>query len=250
MSDCSPMRHPSLSIIVPLYNEEENLQPVVDSFFDALRGDPDFLELILVDDHSGDRTAAMALELVGREPRIRLIRHQHHRGLGAAIRTGLDAAWGDLILYTDADLPFDFRLIPHLLTLARPDTVVVGCRANRGDGPRRLALSKSFNLLCRLVFGLRVRDVNFACKLIPRRALREMKLTSEGSFIDAELLLESRRHGLSILECPLTYYPRTRGQSTLSRPRVIAGILAEMSRYALRSSGTYELAEEIDHKRG
>ncbi len=245
------MRHPALSIIVPVYNEEENVQLLVQAVFDVLAGDPDFLELLLVDDGSHDRTAAMALELIGREPRIRLVRHEHNRGLGAAIRTGFEAAEGDLILYTDADLPFDFRLIPQLLAMATHDNVVIGRRANRGEGLRRWLLSKGYNLLCRLVFGLRVRDVNFACKLIPRPALRGMRLTSEGSFIDAELLLQSCRQGLRIVEFPLTYYPRTRGKSTLSRPRVIARILTEMARYPLRSSGTvYELAEEVDRKRG
>lgn len=255
MSQCKPMGHrvghPLLSIIVPVYNEEENVQPLVEAVLDVLSGDTDFLELLLVDDGSQDRTAALARELASREPRIRLVRHEHNRGLGAAIRTGLEAAEGDLILYTDADLPIDFRVIPHLLTLAADDNVVAGYRANRGDGLRRWFLSKGYNLLCRLVFGLRVRDVNFACKVIPRRALRRMRLTSEGSFIDAELLLQSRRQGLKIVQFPLTYYARTRGQSTLSCPRVIAGILAEMTRYALRSWGTTEApAEEIDLKRG
>src|SRR5207253_5639051 len=65
------------------------------------------------------------------------------------------------------------------------------------------------NLLCRLALRLHVRDINFACKLIPRSALRGMRLGSEGSFIDAELLLECRRQGFAFLEFPLTYYPRS-----------------------------------------
>jgi|GEM_PF-865460 len=230
----SPGRHPSLSIIVPLYNEEENLSPLVAAIFEVLAPDPDFLELVLVDDGSHDQSAKLAINWAGREPRIRLLRHERNRGLGAAIRTGLAAAEGDWILYTDADLPFDFRLIPQLLTLAAPDQVVIGCRANRGEGPRRWLLSQGYNLLFRALFGLRVRDVNFACKLIPRRALHGMRLTSEGSFIDAELLLESKRQGLRITEFPLIYYPRRRGQSTLSRPAVIFGMLTEMVQYLWR----------------
>jgi len=236
MSFGATAQPPSLSIVVPLYNEEENVRPLAEAIFKVLSPYPGSLELVLVDDGSHDRTAALALELVGSEPRIRLVRHERNRGLGAAIRTGLDAAEGDLILYTDADLPFDFGLIPQLLALATPDKIIIGCRANRGEGPRRWLLSKGYNLLCRGLLGLEVRDVNFACKLIPRCARQGMRLAAEGSFIDAEILLECRRQGLGIVEFPLTYYPRTRGQSTLSRPRVIAGILSEMVRYPLRAS--------------
>jgi glycosyltransferase involved in cell wall biosynthesis len=245
------IRHPSLSIVIPVYNEEENLQPLVEAVFDVLSSDPDFLELLFVDDGSRDRTAAMILELAGSEPRIRLVRHERNRGLGAAIRTGLLTVTGDLILYTDADLPFDFTLIPQLLALSTDDNVIIGCRDNRGEGVRRWLLSKSYNLICRFALGLRVRDVNFACKLIPRRALFGMRLVSEGSFIDAELLLECRRLGFAVTEFPLTYYPRMRGRSTLSRGSVIIGILVEMSQYGIRSENTvYEDVEEIDNKRG
>src|SRR5262249_23829365 len=190
--------------------------------------------LLLVDDGSQDRTAQIAAELASREPRVRLLKHERNRGLGAAMRTGFVAARGELVLYTDADLPFDLRLIPELWSLGSADTAIAGCRANRGEGPRRWLLSRFYNLLCRTLLGLDVQDVNFACKVIPRRVLREIQLKSEGSFIDAELLLECHRRGLRILEFPMTYYPRVRGLSTLSRPRVIAGILFEMLVYLVR----------------
>lgn len=242
------LSHPSLTIVVPMFNEEENLPLLIESIDRTLADDPDFLELILVDDGSCDRTAKLALELAAGRPWIKLAPHDYNRGLGAAIRTGLAAAAGDLILYTDADLPFDFNLIPQLLAHATPQNLVIGYRQNRGEGGRRWLLSKGYNLICRVLFGLRVRDVNFACKLIPSSALPGLRLNSEGSFIDAELLLECRRQGFAITEFPLTYYPRTRGQSTLSRPAVIVGIFIEMLKYTRRPFKTnYELIEESDH---
>jgi glycosyltransferase involved in cell wall biosynthesis len=251
MPNCEFGHRKTLSIVVPLFNEEENIGPLAKSIFDVLSTHPDFLELILIDDGSRDRTASLALRLAEGEPRIRLIKHERNRGLGAAIRTGFAAAEGDVILYTDADLPFDFTLIPQLLEMASDSVIIIGCRANRGEGLRRWVLTTGYNLICRLALGLRVSDINFACKLIPRRALRGMRLGSEGSFIDAELLLECRRQGLEIREFPLTYYPRARGLSTLSRPAVILGILSEMFKYGLRRPETlYELVEEVDHERG
>lgn len=234
MNPLAKVRHPALSIVIPLFNEEENVPLLVQAIFEVLGNDPDFLELVLVDDGSQDQTVRIAQQLCATNPRIRLVLHACNRGLGAAIRTGLQAAEGDLVLYTDADLPFDFKLIPTLLSMSRPENIVIGCRENRGEGGRRWLLSKGYNLLTWLALGVHVRDVNFACKLIPRKAVRNMRLHSEGSFIDAEMLLECRRLGYDIAELPMTYYPRQLGQSTLSRPGVVFGILLEMLQYLWR----------------
>src|SRR5216683_1656718 len=149
MPDYNFVPHSSLSIVIPLFNEEENVVPLIEAIFAVLAEDPEFLELVLVDDGSHDRTASLVLKLAEDEPRIRLISHGRNRGLGAAIRTGFAAAAGDLILYTDADLPFDFKLIPQLLELASDHSIVIGYRANRGEGLRRWVLTKGYNLLCR-----------------------------------------------------------------------------------------------------
>ncbi len=224
----------SFSVVVPLFNEEENVLQLVDKIFGAVGSDPRFLEMILVDDGSLDATASLASNLVCTDERIRLVRHDSNKGLGAAICTGLNAADGELVLYTDADLPFDFSLIPELLSKADDRRVVAGYRLNRGEGPRRWALTKGYNLLIWLFFGLYQHDVNFACKIFPRKFLNSAELSSAGSFIDVEMLLETRRLGLKVEEYPLVYYPRERGLSTLSRPIVILNILKEMFRYMSR----------------
>ncbi len=244
-------QHRKLSVIVPLFNEEENLPLTAEGIFSVLGSNPDFLELVLIDDGSRDRTVEIAKELINREPRIRLVRHDKNRGLGAAIKTGLQSAEGDIVLYTDADLPFDFTLIPELLALSKNNNIVIGCRQNRGEGGKRWILTKGYNLITWLALGVRVQDVNFACKLIPKRAIQGMKLQSEGSFIDAEILLECRRLGYSIAEFPMKYFPRQFGQSTLSRPGVVIGIVKELAQYLFRSASLprYELIEEVDHQR-
>lgn len=230
------------SIVVPLFNEEENVRPLIRRVFEIVGDHSMFRELVLVDDGSVDRTAELIEEEALSEPRIRLIRHEVNRGLGGAIRTGLRHANGDLVLYTDADLPFDFSHIPKLLAGAGPGRVMVGYRLNRDEGLRRWVLSKFYNLLISNLFWLRVRDVNFACKVIPRGLARQAVLESEGSFIDAEILLEARRFGLDIDEYPLHYYPRTRGESTLSRPGVILSILREMAVYLKRRAVVGQMA--------
>lgn len=222
------------SVVVPLFNEEESLDLLVTGILKIVDADPRFLELVLVDDGSHDATAKLVSDWSARDGRIRLVQHDVNRGLGAAIRTGLAAAAGDLVLYTDADLPFDFSLIPQLVAETDSGCVVTGYRLNRGEGARRWVLTKSYNFMIWLFFGLHLRDVNFACKVLPQTLLRSSRLTSEGSFIDAEIMLESRRLGLRTVEFPLVYFPRERGCSTLSRPAVIVGILKEMFSYLKR----------------
>lgn len=224
----------TFSIVVPLFNEEENIEPLVESLLDTVGDDAGFLELILVDDGSLDDTARLALDLAAKEQRIRLIKHEKNKGLGGAIRTGLEASSGDYVLYTDADLPFDFKELPKLFSMAQDNCLVTGYRLNRGEGGRRWVLTKGYNALIWLLFGLRLQDVNFACKIFPKSFLQKTDFYSSGSFIDVEILLEASRLDLDIIEHPLVYYPRERGLSTLSRPEVIFFILKEMYTYIVR----------------
>jgi hypothetical protein len=99
-----------------------------------------------------------------------------------------------------------------------------------GEGLRRAVYSWTYNWLIQLVFGTRLRDVNFAFKLCRRRVLDHIGLSSEGSFIDAELVIRAQRAGYSIVQIGVDYFPRTRGVSTLSSPAVIKGMLIEMVR--------------------
>lgn len=223
----------TFSVVVPLFNEAENINPLVENILKIVGETPQFLEIILVDDGSQDATASLALNLAKRDRRVRLVQHEKNQGLGAAIRTGLNNAEGDFVLYTDADLPFDFSLIPQLILQANENCVVTGYRLNRGEGLRRWILTKGYNFLIWFFFGLYLRDVNFACKIFPQAFLQKVELCSDGSFIDVEMLLEARRLGLQIVESPLVYYPRERGLSTLSRPAVIFHIIKEMFGYSV-----------------
>jgi GT2 family glycosyltransferase len=118
----------------------------------------------------------------------------------------------------------------HVLEYQQAD-VLAGYRFDRtGEGLRRALFARTYNLLVRVLFGLRLRDVNFAFKLIRRSLLERIPLRSEGSFIDAELLLRAQKAGGTVVQVGLDYFPRTRGVSQLSSLRVILDILREMAR--------------------
>jgi hypothetical protein len=121
----------------------------------------------------------------------------------------------------------------RLLRLYQADIVSAYRLDRTGEGVRRLVYSYVYNHLVQLMFGLRIRDMNFAFKLVRRRVFDHIVLESEGSFIDVELLARAHRLGFQIVQFGTDYFPRTRGISTLSSNSVIAKILREM--VALRS---------------
>lgn len=225
-----------LSVIFTAWNEEATLERAVAAARQAgtlLRGAADIssFEIVVVDDGSTDRTAEIAEKLAVEDPRVRLVSHPHNRGLGAAMRTGYATCRGRLVVCTGADLPFDLLELGKAIRILHNHEadIVAAYRFDRtGEGPRRFVYSYAYNLLVRTAFGLRVRDVNFAAKLIRREVLDTVELRSEGSFIDAELLARATRRGFRIVQFGVDYFPRSRGVSTLSSLPVIRTILREM----------------------
>ena len=225
-----------LSIFFPMWNEELYVERAVDAakrVCDTMVTDgviADY-ELLIVDDASTDRTPELADKLAAVDPHVRVIHHEHNRKLGGAIKTGFASARGDIILYSDADLPFDMEEVPRAIRLMREYEIdiVSAYRFDRtGEGYTRSIYTFFYNGLIRTMFGVKARDINFAFKLCRREVFEHIRLQSEGSFIDAELVIRATRLGYDILQFGVDYFPRTRGVSTLSRPGIIATILREM----------------------
>jgi glycosyltransferase involved in cell wall biosynthesis len=248
-----PSRQPSgrLSIVVPMWNEELYIEQTVSVAREQCAkllaaGEISDHELVIVDDASTDETGRIADAMAREDPRVRVVHHARNRKLGGSIRTGLEAAGGDMVLYTDADLPVDMEELGRVCRIMRVYDAALVCayRFDRtGEGWRRAVYSSVYNLLIRLAFGVRVRDVNFAFKLIRRDVLEQVTLRSEGSFIDAELVVRAHRRGFQIVQIGVDYFPRSRGESTLSSPGVIAQMLGEMIRLRREMRSTRALRE-------
>jgi glycosyltransferase involved in cell wall biosynthesis len=240
MSEPSELRRlggaPVLSIFFPMWNEELYVERAVGAarrvceqmVDDATIAD---YELIVVDDASTDATPEIADRLALADRHVTVVHHARNRKLGGAMKTGFATAKGDIILYSDADLPFDMNEVPRALRLMREydADVVSAYRFDRtGEGYTRAVYTFVYNVLIRTLFGVKARDINFAFKVCRRRVLDHVELRSEGSFIDAELIIRSTRMGFQLLQFGVDYFPRTRGESTLSSPRIITTILREM----------------------
>jgi glycosyltransferase involved in cell wall biosynthesis len=224
---------PSISVVFPMYNEEAYVSRAVDAAREVCEGLTDDWQVVIVNDASTDATGRLADELAADEPRITVVHNGKNRRLGGTLRAGYAAATRDLVLYTDADLPFDMlelRRAVRLLEYQRADVVSAYRLDRTNEGLVRTAYSFFYNWLIRIVFGLPLKDVNFSFKLFRRSLLERFELKSEGSFIDAEFLVRARNAGASIIQIGVDYFPRSRGVSTLSSPAVIWKILGEMLR--------------------
>jgi glycosyltransferase involved in cell wall biosynthesis len=204
-----------------MFNEEANIEEAVRRALAILPRFADPFEVILVNDGSKDRTGTMADDLAKSDPRVRVVHHPENRGYGAALRSGIAAARYDWIFYTDGDNQFDLEEISLLLPLRFDHEIVTGYRVTRSDPTNRRINAWIFNLLMRILFGLRLRDVDCAFKLYRADIFQGMTLTSEGAMIDAEILARARKQGARIAEIGVHHYPRTAGQQTGAKLSVL-----------------------------
>ena len=205
-----------LSIVLPCFNEEENVGLVVSRAIEALAGITSDFEVVVVNDGSRDGTAEVAQTLVdSHHPRVRLVNHIANRGYGAAIATGFEHARGDLVFYTDADNQFDISELQWFLPMMEDQDVVVGFRVYRYDTVLRSILSWIYNRLVSVLFRVRVRDVDCAYKLFRREVLEKITIESSDFFVDTELVAKARKWNFRIAEKGVRHYPRLHGETTV-----------------------------------
>src|SRR5438067_5857025 len=222
---------PSVSLVIPMYNEELNIEHAIGAAVEALTKYSDDYEIIIVDDASTDDSPSLVRKAADENPRIRVLRHDKNRKLGGSLKTGFAAATKDLVLYMDADLPFDPDVLGRAMRAMEVTgaDVIAGYRHDRTiEGLKRTIYSYCYNALIGLLFGWPHRDINFSFKLMKREVLRGIELKSEGSLIDAELIVKAKNHGFVIQQIGLDYFPRVRGTSHLSSLGVIVKIFREL----------------------
>jgi glycosyltransferase involved in cell wall biosynthesis len=211
-----------LSVVLPAYNEEANIERVVRGVIAYLEPKHIDYEILPVDDGSADKTAQIIDRLQQELPRVRAQHHPQNRGYGAALRTGFDAAVKRYVFYMDGDGQFDIKDLDHLLPLASEDVIVTGYRIERRDPfVRRLNARLFGGWLVRVMLGVYVRDLNCAFKLIPKRVFRTITLESTGALINAELYGRAIRAGFGIREVGVHHYPREAGVQTGAHLSVI-----------------------------
>ena len=218
----------SISVFFPCYNEQENVARTVEQAFGVLEKLNAGFEVIIVDDGSADRTGRIADEIAARDSRVKAVHHRTNLGYGAALQSGFKAATKELVFYTDGDGQFDLNELPLLLPLIRQYDIVVGYRINRQDNLIRRINGWCWTKLVCLLFGMKVRDIDCAFKLYKREIFDNIKLSSTGALISAEILARAVRRGYSLTQKGVHHYPRTAGKQTGANLRVIFRAFKEL----------------------
>jgi len=206
----------SLSIVIPAYNEEQRLPATLGAIAAYLQTKPlDFVEILVVDDGSRDRTAEVVRQAAAADARIRLLQNPGNRGKGYAVRHGMQKAQGEWILFTDADLSAPIEDLEKLEEAVRRENAdgAIGSRALdrrlvlRRQSPLRELSGRVFNLAMRLVTGLPYRDTQCGFKLFRRDVAQcvAARQQSDGFGFDVEILYIARKHGYRILEVPVRW---------------------------------------------
>jgi hypothetical protein len=216
---------PELSIILPVRNQADYITALIERYLKEFHNRP--WEIILVPNASSDDSFRLCKELEEKYPNISLVENPLG-GWGLSVRVGLQSARGQYLCYTNSA-----RTNPATITLlfdrilSQPGSLAKISRYSRGDFFRELG-TMIYNFECRTLFGFRCRDVNGTPKIFPREFLDQMKLSSDGDLLDAEILAWCQRFHIPILEEPLGGWGRHGGKSTTglkSAARMYLGVI-------------------------
>ncbi|MBM3775780.1 MAG: glycosyltransferase, partial [Acidobacteria bacterium] len=245
---------PLLSVLVPLYNEEEFIAAVVERVLAAPLPGGLEREIIVVDDGSTDGSGDVVRQIARQDPRVRLLVHSRNAGKGAAIRTAVEQAAGEFAIIQDADLEYDPRDYPKLLNplLEGKADVVYGSRF-LASGERRVLYfwhsiaNRWLTGLCNLAADLNLTDMGTCYKAMRTSLLRSIPIRSNGFGIEAELTIKLARRELSIYETPISYYGRTYAEGKKVRFRDVPGFALSILRYALSNDIYRDPGPDILH---
>jgi len=214
-----------LSVFLPAYNEEANLERTVKNVVENLKKNVTEWEIIIVDDGSKDKTGKIADNLAKTNKNIKVIHHSPNRGYGGAFKSGLYGCKYPWISFIDSDGQFNFREISRFIetqSKTKAD-LVIGFYLGRKVPFTRKLNSKIWQLIVFLLFGLNVRDIDCGFKLISKKVVDTIPhLESErGAFISSEFLIKAKKMGFKIVEIGVQHYPRKFGEATGAKLNVI-----------------------------
>ncbi|MGB3113101.1 MAG: glycosyltransferase family 2 protein, partial [Candidatus Omnitrophota bacterium] len=206
----------------------DNIVRTVNKALDIFPSYAENFEVIIVNDGSGDRTKELAEEMAEKHANVRVVSHEKNRGYGGALKSGFTSAKYENVFYSDGDGQFDLKEIEQLLPLVPECDITAGYRIKRNDPIHRIINGKAYNLLVRILFGLNVRDIDCAFKIIKKKVIENVDLKSESQFISAELLIKAKKKGYSIKQVGVHHYPREKGKPTGNSIRAIIGSFSEL----------------------
>jgi glycosyltransferase involved in cell wall biosynthesis len=224
-----------ISIVMPAFNEEQNIASTVCA---CLRVSDELglkVEVVVTDDGSTDATLGILEGLAKESSNLVLVRNQTNMGYGAALSSAICASSGDLIVTIDSDGQFDIRELPLLLELyLKGNKIIAGYRKQKKDSLLKVAANKCLIALSNFMFGLKLRDANSAFKLFDSRLLKSIKIESRGYQTPTEIMVKCRVFGYPIIEVGITHSFREKGKSALGTFRTAFNMIVFLIYLKLR----------------
>lgn len=223
---------PSLSVVIPAFNESESLRSTVDAVLGSLAAsaDPASAELVLVDDGSTDDTRAVMQSIaVDCIASVVIVAHDLNGGMGSALSSGCAAATGDVITWIPGDGEYDLTEVLAGLPLLADHDIVLVQRTSRGQLGRNI-VSSAMYLLIRLLFGF---DARGYCGIfiVPRHRYDELQVTSRDVFFTLEVALRSRHQQRRLARVTAEWIPRRAGRSKVFNMRTVVRNVGELFRF-------------------
>ncbi len=226
----------SLSVFFPVFNEEPNIEELIATVSSYLPKISKKYEIIVVNDGSVDNTAAVVAKLQKKYKNVRMVTHSENRGYGATLKTGIENAKYEWTFWMDSDLQFDIQSLNSFLPYVDTHGAIIGYRAHRADTFIRKVNGELYTQLINVLFGLGVRDIDCAFKLIQTKKLHEISIKTSSAFTSSEILIKLKKKGVHFKQIPVPHFPRKKGNPTGGNIRVIFKGLWQTFQYFLHQS--------------
>ncbi len=219
-----------VSVIFPAFNEEGNIRCTVETVIRALPKVAMKWEIIVVDGGNSDATALVCDELKAQFPEVEIIRHGQNRGYSAALKSGIMSTKYDLIFFSDSDGQFDFRDLEQLIFWSEDYDIVAGYRAKRQEPLYRRINALGWNVLVRLVLGIKLRNIDCAFKVFRRSVFDHVQIRCVGAMVNTEILAQATQLGMRIRKVKVSYFPRRQRKQSGTNVHVIIKAFRELCR--------------------
>lgn len=233
---------PPFSLFFPVYKDEKTVARVTQKAVDLFQRLNVDYEIIIINDHSPDRSGEIAEELSRANPKIRVIHHAENLGYGSAIRRGLLESRGEIICFTDGDDEYDIYDFLRLLKLESFYDLIITFRYKKLYSSKRQFISFVYNLVLRSLFRTNFRDISTGLRIIRKSLVNELNLQSTSPFIGAEITIKSMLKGYRIGEVGIQTFPREFGSGSSTSAKNIMATMKDMFRiYTEIFSDTFDL---------
>lgn len=242
---------PSISVFFPCYNDAGTISAVVIRAIQTLREISDDYEVIVVNDASPDDSLRILNELECiLPPTFRLVLHEKNKGYGGVIRSGLAAARKEWVFYTDGDAQYDVRQLKLLAEEISGDVDFInGYKIKRRDPFHRVVIGVIYQYFIKIIFGLKIRDVDCDFRLMRREIFDVVQLESETGSITFELVKKVQDAGYRMIEVPVVHFYRQYGESQFFNFGRVGATLVQIMRWWWRLVVKQEAVKEYREKR-